>query len=390
MKPLLRALLLPIAAAVLVLSGAAPGAAQQDGSPVSIGTYRVIASDVLGEARRLLINLPRGYEGSAISYPVVYHTYGDYISEYYADAFATLERLGNSARTPQLILVGIDNIDRYRDLRPLTPDGRKSGTEAYTRFLREEVIPFVERNYRTTGFRILVGPQAGAIFGLYTLQENTDLFDAYILNNPFVSKPNTESLLSKAATFYENQDELRKFVFITFGGADESPGDVANVYRFAEFTAPVRDRGFELHLNNLLENDDFITPLDLRKGLETLFEGYHVGEPRRFTSLQAISAHYEDLSARYGFGVPPAELVMTLAADALRTRGETEKAVEILEYQTSLYPNMVNAYWQLAGIAAEKRDTATAIGLYEKCLEINPSLANFVARRIEELRGARP
>ena len=84
----------------------------EDGAPVSIGTYRVIDSQVLGETRRLLIHLPRGYEGSAITYPVVYHTYGDYISRYYAEAFSTLEQLGNSSRIPQMILVGIDNIDR--------------------------------------------------------------------------------------------------------------------------------------------------------------------------------------------------------------------------------------------------------------------------------------
>jgi enterochelin esterase-like enzyme len=125
------------------LSGIGSG---EDGAPVSIGTYRVIDSQVLGETRRLLIHLPRGYEGSAITYPVVYHTYGDYISRYYAEAFSTLEQLGNSSRIPQMILVGIDNIDRYRDLRPLSNEGAPSGTDNYMDFLVEEVIPFVEQN----------------------------------------------------------------------------------------------------------------------------------------------------------------------------------------------------------------------------------------------------
>jgi enterochelin esterase-like enzyme len=125
------------------LSGIGSG---EDGAPVSIGTYRVIDSQVLGETGRLLIHLPRGYEGSAITYPVVYHTYGDYISRYYAEAFSTLEQLGNSSRIPQMILVGIDNIDRYCDLRPLSNEGSPSGADNYVDFLVEEVIPFVEQN----------------------------------------------------------------------------------------------------------------------------------------------------------------------------------------------------------------------------------------------------
>ena len=61
------------------------------------------------------------------------------------------------------------NTDRYRDLLPLAPDGKPTGIEDFTRFLVEEAFPFIEGNYRTKDYRILVGPQAGADFGLATL-----------------------------------------------------------------------------------------------------------------------------------------------------------------------------------------------------------------------------
>ena len=34
-------------------------------------------------------------------------------------------------------------------------------------------------------YRILVGPQVGANFGIYALVNSTDLFESMILNNPF-------------------------------------------------------------------------------------------------------------------------------------------------------------------------------------------------------------
>jgi len=380
--------ILPLAvAAILTLAAAAAG--QEDGAPVSIGTYRVINSEILGEERRLLVHLPRGYEGSAIKYPVVYHTYGDYISQYYAEAFSTLEQLGNESRTPQMILVGIDNIDRYRDLRPLTDDGASSAADNYLRFLAEEVIPFVEHNYRTSSYRVLVGPQAGAVFGLHALQENPNLFDAFVLNNPFTSPPNTELLLTRAEPFFQEQLSLRKFVYITFGGAGESAGEIRDVYRLAELTDPAQDRGLELHLNNVVDNDDFILPLDLRKALTALFARYHVAEAHDFSDLAEIRRFYSGLSTHYGFEVPPPEFAMIMAADALQQNGEIERATEIFEYVTTLYPNMVNAWWRIAGIAADRNEIDRAIDLYEKCQEINPSMANFVRRRIAELK-ARP
>jgi tetratricopeptide (TPR) repeat protein len=361
--------------------------AQEDGAPVSIGTYRVIESLALGETRRLLIHLPRGYEGSAVSYPVVYHTYGDYISPYYAEAYLALESLANEARIPPLILVGIDNIDRYRDLRPLAQDGSPAGIAAYTRFLTEEVFPFVEASCRTSPYRILAGPQAGAVFCLYTLIENTDLFDAFILNNPLVSPPSTDLLLGKAETFFASQQSLPKFFFITYGGLHETPELVAHVDRLWQFASPARDRGFQLLLNDIGGNDEFITPLCLKAALKALFAEYYVPPDTTFGGLAGILEHYRGVSERYGFDVSPAEHVMTRSVDTLLAQKEDAAAVEILEYQTGLYPNMLNGWWRLAGIAAGRGDTAGAIELYRKCVEIDPSVKNFVERRIEALQA---
>lgn len=185
----LLGLTITFGAALAGALAAVPTVAQQDGDPVAIGAYRVIESRALGETRRLLVHLPRGYEGSAVAYPVLYHTYGGNVAAYYAEAVAALESLADEASAPQMILVGIDNIDRYRDLRPLNQDGTPAGIENYTRFLVEEVFPFVEANYRTARYRILAGPQAGAVFGLATLQSHPELFDAFVLNNPFGSPP---------------------------------------------------------------------------------------------------------------------------------------------------------------------------------------------------------
>ncbi len=359
--------------------------AQQDGDPVAIGTYRVIDSQILGERRRLLVSLPRGYEGSAITYPVVYHTYGDYLTSYYATACATVANLGSDARIPQAILVGIDNIDRYRDLRPLQRSGEPDGINRYTEFLANEVIPFVTENYRVNDYRILVGPQAGAAFGLYTVLENPDLFDAFIVDNPFPNQDNQEFLLAKAADRLAAGEVPAKFFHITFGGEDDSPDVTESINQLKEFSATTGSTGLDLHLNRWSGAPGYLYPTALDDGLRTLFSNYHRGPDELFDSLAEVHEFYGQLSTEYGFEVAPAEAVMTFSADALLAAKDISGALEILEHQVTIYPNMVNGFWRLAEIATERDDKELAISYYKRCLEINPGLQNFVERRISDL-----
>lgn len=79
---------------------------------------------------------------------------------------------------------------------------------------------------------------------------------------------------------------------------------------------------------------------------------------------------------------------MTLAADALLQRKEPAQAIQILERQTALYPGLLNGWWRLAGVAAERGDAARAIELYRHCVALDPSVKNFVERRIAALEAA--
>jgi predicted alpha/beta superfamily hydrolase len=359
--------------------------AQEDGDPVSIGTWHVLESEVLGETRRLAIHLPRGYEGSGISYPVVYHTYGDYLPSYFVPASATIENLGSHAFMPQMILVGIDNIDRYRDLRPIQRNGQPGGIAAYTEFLTNEVLPWVEANYRTADYRILIGPQAGAVFGLFTLLENPDLFDAFILDNPFTHEPSTQLMMAKAEEIFTPESTLSKFCFVTFGSG--SANAAADVYGFAALAEGANNDDFRLHLNHLHDDVDYLHPRALETGLKLLFPDYHRTDKEVFAGLRELEDFYGKLSERYGFTVAPPELIMTYSAGALQRCGQVESARSILERQIQLYPNMVNGFWQLAGIAADGGRTNEAIRYYQRCIEIDSSMANFANRRIAELQG---
>jgi len=189
--------------------------AQKDGTDVVIGKYYVINSEILGEERRILVHLPLGYAETKLQYPVVYHLYGDFVMTYFADATSVMERMHDEGKIPQMILIGVDNTDRYSDLRAINSDGSSGGSEKFIQYFEKELIPFVESNFRAGECNILIGPQAGACFGLYALMEHTDLFDAFLLENSFDNPPQVdEYLISHAKSFFTPDKALNKFLFM--------------------------------------------------------------------------------------------------------------------------------------------------------------------------------
>ena len=162
-----------------------PTLAQEDGDPVSIGTYRNLHSKILNEDRTLLVNLPRGYDETTIRYPVLYILYGGQVEGYFAETVHIVDRLSVGSEIPDMIIVGVKNTDRYRDNLPINRNGEPGGAENFLKFFTEELIPFTDQSYRTKNFRILLGPQAGATFSVYALIEESGLFKVNIITNPF-------------------------------------------------------------------------------------------------------------------------------------------------------------------------------------------------------------
>lgn len=81
----------------------------------------------------------------------------------------TVEFLSDYGDIPEMIVVGIDSTDRLRDYTPTDwskMNGADGGGPTFKRFLAQQLIPEIERNYRSDGYRILMGH---SLAGLFTL-----------------------------------------------------------------------------------------------------------------------------------------------------------------------------------------------------------------------------
>ncbi len=112
----------------------------------------VIKSELLGEERVALVRTPAGYERNAKRFPVLYLTDG---ANQLGHTASTVEFFARNRRMPEMI-VAITNTDRIRDLTPTNgadSDGKQlptsGGADKFLQFLEGELIPQVEKSYRT-------------------------------------------------------------------------------------------------------------------------------------------------------------------------------------------------------------------------------------------------
>jgi hypothetical protein len=209
-----------LAAARGAQSGTDSGAA-----PLVMGETFTIESKVLGETRRVNVYMPPGYAGSPDArLPVLYMPDGGMAEDFLHVAGLVQVSVGNGTMRPHL-LVGIENTERRRDMTGPTESAedkkiapRVGGSEAFRRFLREELMPRVRSRYRTTGESAVVGESLAGLFVVETLLLDPELFDTYIAFDPSLWW-NDRKLLEGAGRRLAARPGLKKTLYFA-GSAD--------------------------------------------------------------------------------------------------------------------------------------------------------------------------
>lgn len=143
-----------------------------------------VNSVILNQKRFIHIVLPAGYKpGSATKYDVIYVLDGDDNTKTVSDVQQFITREGFM---PQVIIVGVLNIDRNKDLTPTRDEGfnTSGGADKFLAFLKDELIPYVNKTYPSDGDNILFGHSFGGLFVTYALLHAPDAFKSYLAADP--------------------------------------------------------------------------------------------------------------------------------------------------------------------------------------------------------------
>ncbi|MCX7548012.1 alpha/beta hydrolase-fold protein [Xanthomarina sp. F1114] len=189
-----------------------------------------IESEEVNETRTINIWTPEDYEKSDISYPVLYMPDGGIEGEDFPHIANTIAKLVKNKSIPPIILVGIANTDRRRDLTGLSNTEydkqyapQTDGAKNYRAFISNELFAEIAKRYRVTGKKGLVGESLAGLFVVETLFITPNLFDFYIAMDPSLWW-NNKHLTTTA------KDNLARFPNknIKFWFAGSSPVDISD------------------------------------------------------------------------------------------------------------------------------------------------------------------
>ena len=174
-----------------MLVSASPATAQVEPTPIVIGQSYTLPSEIMGVPREINVWLPPGYAENDQTYPVLYlldggTTWQDF---HHISGLAQLGTVNGTTR--DVVVVGIASVDRRNELALPTDNAELleryptlGQSERFRRFIAEEVQPFVENQFRTSGETALMGESLAGLFVVETFLKEPHMFDAWVAVSP--------------------------------------------------------------------------------------------------------------------------------------------------------------------------------------------------------------
>jgi predicted alpha/beta superfamily hydrolase len=362
---------LGISVAVLALGSTGHRAsAQTGGEAIVVGQQFKLRSESIGEMRTYQVHRPADYDASNARYPVLIVLDGE---EHFQHASSTVDFLSTAGRIPAMLVVGIPNTDRYRDMD--TTD--VSSAPRFLKFIKDELIPKVDRDYRTRPYRILVGHSGAGLYALYSLMHAPDVFRGYVVIAPAFG--DDRELPKTIDAFLQQQRDLNlnADLFLT---ADNSPGQgLTGAWELSSYlnerATSVRDLRFTFRRYS--ESHATVPLVSVYEGLQSIFNGWALDPEEAFAlyeqgGLAAIDKHFTALSTRFGFAVPlPDEVLFRIFSD-LESLKRFAEAEQVINKAIELFPQSPTALYYAGRLYLQMGNRALAVETLRKSLLLSP------------------
>ncbi len=387
---------------------------------ITIGHIDKIDSKVLGEEREVWVYVPEGPSNDVFSkprYPVVYLLDGDGHFFSVVGMIRQLSSINGNTICPKMIVVGIPNTNRIRDLTPIKgksddPYGNPAMTAAsgggknFMAFIEQELMPHIESSYPTAPYRMFIGHSLGGLMVVNAFLYNTKLFNSYVAIDPSMWWGGRQLLNEMKESKIDKKFDGKSFYL---GIANTMPPGMQ-----IEQVRPSKNSKTE-HIRSILELDDYFKE---NAGKYLRYKGKYYNEDshgsvpliseydalRFFFSfyrlnlyppdyidpnsqiLQKIVTHYESVSNEFGYEVKPEEgYINGLARQFLNTK-QMKKAEQFFQLNVNNYPKSYHAYDSLGDYYEEAGNKEQAVESYKTALKLNKN-ATTSKEKLEKLQN---
>lgn len=262
--------------------------------------HQNIESSYLKDSVKIVISLPENYSNSKEKHPVVYILDGTW---FFSQGVTSQIHFSRFKTTPNLIIVGIENSRRQREWY-------HRDTKKFNHFLEKELIPSINKEFRTTGERLLFGWEISGGFVVECLGATPNLFNGYLAASPGpLDKTFMEAYqyrFESIKTLVKSNKDFTSFFYFTTGKSDY-PGqygvdniiDLLNENKLKNFKWTYKNLAKERHPTTAFKT--------IHDGIESYFLYYPV---LRFSTIEEyiskggreyLESYYKNRKEKYKF-----------------------------------------------------------------------------------------
>lgn len=372
----------------------------QTSDKIIIGKVEKIHSGILNEDRQIWIYNPaEGNSNSKERLPVLYLL--DAEDHFYSTVGIIKQMTG---RWPAMIVVGIVNTNRNRDLIPTSDNASVSGGgKNFLHFIEKELMPHIDSLYPTAPYRLFSGHSLGGLTVINTLLTNPHLFNAYIAIDPSLWWDN-EKLVNEAKDFFSSR-KLNGISLFVGRSNNMPPGmdTLAALKDTTEFTMLYRavtkfiavlkqENNTGLRWDTKFYPEEVHGTVELNgqyDALKFIFNYYQFN-----TSLfelnpnmnidSALVAHFKNISQQLGYTVAPSESLVNSLGYTCMDLKKWDKAEMFFKLNIENYPLDANCYDSMGDFYNNTGNVKKAIENYTKALTLGND--SETKRKLEDLQ----
>ncbi|MEK8179840.1 alpha/beta hydrolase-fold protein [Flavobacterium buctense] len=373
----------------------------QTDNKITIGAIEKIQSKILNEDRELRIYVPNGNSAQIFSkqkYPVLYLLDGE---AHFNSVVGMMEQLSANTIMPEMIIVGISNTSRMRDLSPtqvevdlpmLDAEAAKNtgGNANLFAFMEKELFPYIEKKYQTAPYRMLIGHSLGGLTVINAMVNYTSLFNAYVAIDPSMWWDKMKFLKDCKVKLAQNKfDKIDLYLGIantldpnmTIETVEKDTTKNSDHIR----SILALDKHLKANAQNQLNYKSKYYPDDSHNSLPLIAEydafrfffGFFkldltmedfMSEGLSFP--QKIEKHFENVSTKMGYTIPPSEGIVNSLGYEVLGQKKFNQAEYFFKMNVKNYPESFNVYDSLGDYYVAIADKPNAIINFKKALSL--------------------
>jgi len=350
--------------------------------------FKKYESDDLKDIRDVKIYLPKSYEQDSIGrYPLTIVLEEEKLFDLYvgyANFFATQDQ------APEQIIVGVNLKESYEKDLGFNTENSKLNDESrlfYT-FLRDELIPYVELNFRTSPFLSVVGEGLGGNFINYFLQEEVPVFNTYISLNPTLA-PDIKTQLESFNIGRMSSMKTSFYYYLSGNPYNKKEGALAKIKTLGKYMQGIGIKNFKVTFDELNSSPSNVSVLGeaISRAFAKVFEAFsgitqeeynkNIKDLDPQSAIEYLKRKYEDIQALFGANIGVRQRDVVAIENIIIEQKDGDYLRDFGEMILNLYPTSEMGHYYLGRYYESGKNYEQALEQYRMGYgKMNPANPN--------------